>query len=102
MISTRERILDTAERLFGEQGIDATSLRQIIAEANVNLAAIHYHFGSKDELLDELIVRKATPVNEQRLALLDQAIADAGSGVLTVEAVLHAFMVPMAPMAEQN
>lgn len=102
MSDTKQKILDTAERLFGEYGYDATSLRQIIAEAGVNLAAIHYHFGSKQELLDELILRKAEPVNEQRIARLERVMAEAGSGPLAVEKVLEAFMEPMCPVAEQN
>ena len=48
---TKQKILDAAEKLIAEQGYAATSLRQIIADAGVNLAAVHYHFGSKDELL---------------------------------------------------
>ena len=49
MIDTKQKILDAAEQLIAEQGYAATSLRQIIAEAGVNLASIHYHFGSKDD-----------------------------------------------------
>jgi len=94
MTETQGKILDTAERLFGEQGYAATSLRQIIAEAGVNLAAIHYHFGSKEELLDELIMRKAAPVNEERLALLNRFEAEAGSGPVPVEKILQAFLQP--------
>jgi len=102
MNDTKQKILDTAERLFGEHGYDATSLRQIIAEAGVNLAAIHYHFGSKQELLDELILRKAGPVNEQRIVRLERVMAEAGSCPLAVEKVLEAFMEPMSLVAEQN
>ena len=94
MNETQQKILDTAERLFGEQGYSATSLRQIIAEAGVNLAAIHYHFGSKEDLLDQLVMRKAKPVNEERLAFLDQFEAEAGTGPLPVEKVLQAFLGP--------
>jgi AcrR family transcriptional regulator len=91
MTETNQRILDTAERLFGDQGYAATSLRHIIAEAGVNLAAIHYHYGSKEELLDEVVMRKAGPVNEARLALLDRYEAEAGLGPLAVEVdVKHA------------
>ncbi len=72
MIDTKQKILDTAQRLIGEQGYSGTSLRHIIAEAGVNLAAVHYHFGSKEELLDELVARKAGPVNEERLRRLDR------------------------------
>jgi AcrR family transcriptional regulator len=55
MNETREKLLDEAEFLFGENGYAATSLRQIIAKAEVNLASIHYHFGSKEELLEQVI-----------------------------------------------
>ena len=54
----------------------------IIAEAGVNLAAIHYHFGSKEELLDEMVRLKVAPVNEKRLERLERAITEAG-GVKT-------------------
>jgi AcrR family transcriptional regulator len=102
MIDTKQKILDTAERLFATQGYDATSLRQIITEAGVNLAAIHYHFGSKEELLDEMILRKAGPVNQQRMARLDQVEADAAGGRPPVEKVLEAFMQPMSESADRN
>jgi len=102
MIDTKQKILDTAEHLFGAQGYDATSLRHIITEAGVNLAAIHYHFGSKEELLDQLIVRRAGPVNEKRIALLDQIEAEAGAAPLPLEKVLEALLVPMSEAADRN
>src|ERR1039458_9887116 len=94
MTETQGKILDTAERLFGDQGYAGTSLRQIIAAAGVNLAAIHYHFGSKEELLDHLVMRKAGPVNAERLALLDGYEAEAGSAPVPVEKLLQAFLEP--------
>src|ERR1017187_5623294 len=94
MTETQGKILDTAERLFGEQGYAATSLRHIIAEAGVNLAAIHYHFGSKEELLDHLVMRKAGPVNAERLALLDGYEAEAGAAPVPVETLRQAFLEP--------
>jgi AcrR family transcriptional regulator len=100
MIETQCKILDTAERLFGNQGYAGTSLRQIIAEAGVNLAAIHYHFGSKEELLDQLVVRKVGPVNAERVALLDRYEAEAGSAPVPLEKLLRAFLEP--PMARVN
>jgi AcrR family transcriptional regulator len=72
MNDTKTKLLDAAERLIGEHGYAATSLRQIISEAHANLASVHYHFGSKDELLDAVVMRRAAPVNDQRLALLDR------------------------------
>src|SRR5215472_7042764 len=102
MSETQQKILDAAERLIAEQGYAATSLRQIIAEAGVNLASVHYHFGSKEELLDELVMRKANPVNEKRLKLLEQAVTDAAPGAPSVERILEAFMEPMARAAGRN
>ncbi|PJF45437.1 MAG: TetR/AcrR family transcriptional regulator, partial [Candidatus Thermofonsia Clade 3 bacterium] len=61
--ATRERILDAAERLFAERGFAGTSLRDITSEARVNLAAVNYHFGSKDELFLATVVRRLEPVN---------------------------------------
>jgi AcrR family transcriptional regulator len=94
MIDTKQKIMDVAERLFGEQGYDATSLRHIIAEAGVNLAAVHYHFGSKEDLLLEVVLRKINPVNQERMALLDQIEAEAAPNAPTVEKVLEAFLAP--------
>ena len=95
MVHTKQKILDTAERLIGEQGYAATSLRQIIADAGVNLAAVHYHFGSKEDLLDELIARKVGPVNERRREMLERFEMEAGSAPPPVEKILAAFFEPM-------
>jgi AcrR family transcriptional regulator len=92
MNTTKQKILDTAERLFGEYGYSATSLRHIISEAQVNLAAIHYHFGSKQDLLDQVILRKAGPMNERRMQLLDQFEAEYSPA--PVEKILEAFIAP--------
>ena len=83
MAETRQRILDTAERLFAERGYAATSLRSIIAAARVNLAAVHYHFRSKEALLDAVIARRIEPVNRERLALLAECGDRGLEGVLT-------------------
>jgi AcrR family transcriptional regulator len=102
MTETKQKILDTAERLIAEQGYAATSLRHIIAEAGVNLAAIHYHFGSKEELLDEIVQRKAEPVNQQRLAWLDRIEREAAPAPPAVDSVLESFLLPMAEAADRN
>jgi len=102
MFETQGKILDTAERLFGEHGYAGTSLRQIIAEAGVNLAAIHYHFGNKEELLDRLVVRKAGPVNEERLALLDRLEGESGPSPVPIENLLRAFLEPPLLRIKEN
>jgi len=91
---TRERVLDAAERLFSERGIDATSLRSLTREAGVNLAAVHYHFGCKDALLDAVVERRASPINEERIAELRRARECAASSGISVEAILSAFLMP--------
>ncbi len=96
---TKERILDAAERLFSEQGYAATSLRSIIAGAGVNLAAVHYHFHSKDALLEAVILRRSVPANQERLALLEQCERDAGDGPPSLERVIEAFVAPTFRMA---
>jgi AcrR family transcriptional regulator len=102
MLDTKQKILDAAERLFGENGYSVTSLRQVITEAGVNLAAVHYHFGSKEDLLDAVVSRKVGPVTQARLELLAQAEAAAGSGPPDVERVLESFLRPPAEMGQTN
>src|SRR5271166_1373914 len=87
---TKTRILDTAEKLFGDKGFESTSLRDITAEAHVNLAAVNYHFQTKDSLIDAVIQRKIEPVNQRRLAMLDAAGPNP-----TVEQVVEAFVAPV-------
>ena len=84
---TKTRLLDAAEKLFGQNGFDATSLRDITAEAQVNLAAVNYHFQSKESLIDAVIERRIEPVNRKRLQMLDAAGPSP-----TLEQVLEAFM----------
>ena len=69
-VATKDRILDAAESLFMEHGFEATSLRSITAAADVNLAAVNYHFGSKEELFQAVLTRRLDPMNQERLDLL--------------------------------
>lgn len=92
--NTASRIIDAAERLFIRDGIDATSLRAVTREAGVNVAAIHYYFGSRDELLRAVLDRIVTPVNERRLVLLDQGLAANRGRPLAVEELLRIFLLP--------
>lgn len=96
---TKERILDAAERLFSKQGYAATSLRSIIADAGVNLAAVHYHFHSKEALLEAVILRRSIPANQERLALLDKCEREAGGRPPALEKVIEAFLAPTFRMA---
>ncbi|HSI62862.1 MAG TPA: TetR/AcrR family transcriptional regulator [Candidatus Saccharimonadia bacterium] len=92
--TTKRAILDAAEDLFAERGIDATSVRDITQTAGVNLGAIHYHFGSKNELIVEVFSRGLTPLNQMRMNLLAQVEQAAGKDALPLEEVLRAFIKP--------
>ncbi|RLK46817.1 TetR family transcriptional regulator [Alkalispirillum mobile] len=88
---TKERILDTAERLFAERGLGQTSLRQITSQAEVNLAAVNYHFGSKEGLIKAVLARRLEPLNRERIRRLDRLER---SGDLTLEGLIEAFIGP--------
>ncbi len=95
---TKTAILDASEALFAERGIEASSLRAITAQAGTNLAAVNYHFGSKEALIAAVVARRIAPVNEERLKLLNQL--EAGREPATLEGVLAAFFGPPVRMLE--
>jgi AcrR family transcriptional regulator len=91
--NTRSRILDVAEGLFAEEGFDRVSIRDITRKARVNLAAINYHFGSKEDLIAAIFERRVVPVNEARLAALN-LVERSGKKTRKVERILEAFIRP--------
>ncbi len=91
---TKTVILDAAEQLFAVQGPNATSLRQVIAKAKVNLAAIHYHFGSKESLMQAVLSRRLVPLNAERLALLETYEHKSGERAVSLPRVLEALVGP--------
>jgi AcrR family transcriptional regulator len=92
--STKESILNAAERLFAERGYDATSLRAVTKQAGANLAAVNYHFGSKLGLFQAVFERRVGAINRERLELLDRLEADPTGERLRAVDVLHAFLAP--------
>ncbi len=99
---TRDRILDVAERLFMENGYEATSMRLITGAAEVNLAAVNYHFGSKEALLREVFRRRLAWLNDQRLQALDKLEAQADGGPLKPSQILEAFFGTLLRMGEDE
>jgi AcrR family transcriptional regulator len=93
-IDTRESLLDAAESLFSEHGIQAASLRAITQQAGANLAAVNYHFGSKDGLVRAVFSRRLKPLNEERIRLLEACDLENGRED-GVEQVLNAFLAPL-------
>src|SRR6201989_804834 len=90
---TRTAILAAAERLYADRGFGDVTLRDIVAEAVVNLAAVNYHFGSKDELIAELFVTRSIATNRERLNEL-RAAEEAGGGRAGIDAILRALVGP--------
>ena len=92
-LATKSRLMDVAERLFADHGFDAVSLRQITAEAGANLAAVNYHFGSKDRLTMAVVKRWLKPLNATRLRLLAEVEVESEKAP-TVEDLAEAFVRP--------
>ena len=90
---TRSAILAAAERLYADRGFGDVTLRDIVAAANVNLAAVNYHFGSKDELIAELFVTRSIQTNRERLNEL-KAAEEKGGGRASIEEIVRALVGP--------
>lgn len=97
--NTRDRLLETAERLFSDRGFASVSLRTLTKEAGVNLASVSYHFGSKESLINAIVHGHIVPVDLDRNARLDQLEK---VGDYTVRDVLDAFLRPPFDRAEQQ
>src|SRR5688500_9835721 len=87
---TRTRILDAAEELFMLHGFEGTSMRQLTTKAGVNLAAVNYHFGSKDALIEAEFRRRLDPMNAARIAALETL--ETSGRALSPDAVIRAFV----------
>jgi AcrR family transcriptional regulator len=101
-IDTRERILDAAEHLFMEHGYDGTSMRQITGDAAVNLAAVNYHFGSKESLMQEVFRRRLDWLNEERLRVLDEMEQVAGGKPLKPSQIVDGFFGTLLRLADDK
>jgi len=91
--ATKAAVLITAERLFALNGFQAVSVRDITAEAGVNLASVNYHFGGKDALLYEIFRRRTTELNRERARMLHIA-NDRNAGRPPVREILEALFAP--------
>ena len=95
--NTKERILGAAEELFAQHGFAGTSLRQVTSRADVNIAAVNYHFGSKENLINEVFRRRLDELNAQRLEALSAVTAVPNH---TLEDVLGAFVRPALALSQ--
>jgi len=99
---TQTRILDAAEELFMQHGFEGASMRMLTAQAGVNLAAVNYHFGSKDALIEAVFRRRLDPMNAARLAELERLEQDALGKALTPDAIIRAFIGASLRMIEDT
>jgi AcrR family transcriptional regulator len=97
---TRTRILDAAEELFMQHGFEGTSMRLLTTKAGVNLAAVNYHFGSKDALIEAVFRRRLDPMNTARIGELDKLEAEQRSP--SPEAIIRAFITPGLRLMEDG
>lgn len=99
---TRERILDAGERLFMIHGYEGTSMRLITSEASVNLAAVNYHFGSKESLIQEVFRRRLDWLNDERLRVLIEMEEAAAGKPLKPSQIVDGFFGTLLRMADDN
>jgi len=95
-IDTKTRILDASEQLFAGRGVSGTSIRAITAKAKVNLAAIHYHFGSKESVLESVLSRRLIPLNAERLTLLEEYERRSKNNVVALPKIIEALVGPLS------
>ena len=91
--ATRTRLLDAAEFLFSEHGVNGASLRAIVARAEANIAAVNYHFGSKKGLIEAVFARRIVPMADERLQLLANCREEQGRPPL-LQQIIAAFLEP--------
>ena len=96
---TKDRILDAAEGLFMAKGFEATSLRELTTAAGVNLAAVNYHFGTKEELFEAVLRRRLDPMNQERVDRLAAFERAAAPDPVPCERILAAMFVPALRLA---
>ena len=97
--STKDRILNAAEGLFARQGFAGTSLREVTSHADVNIAAVNYHFGSKENLINEVFRRRMDEMSDARISLLEQSIVQNPGAI---EPILRAFVAPALAVSQDR
>ena len=100
---TRQRVLDAAEKVFARDGISRATVRQITTEAGVNVAAVNYHFGSREGLIEAVFERHASEVNADRNRGLDEVLLAAGDGRPRLTGILEAYLgAPLERLARRE
>ena len=101
-IETKTMIMNAAEKLFAAQGYAAPSLRAITQAADVNLAAVNYHFGGKLGLLEAIYNRRIAPMNQTRIELLEKLEKTWGARPIPLEGLVESFVKPALSMSRDE
>jgi AcrR family transcriptional regulator len=99
---SKRKLLDAAEQLFADRGFDAVSVRDITQLAKANVAAVNYHFGSREGLISLVVMRYITPVNEERIARLDVLEKKFPGKVVPLEEIIDALVRPLAGIVRKS
>ncbi|MBK1883834.1 TetR family transcriptional regulator [Luteolibacter pohnpeiensis] len=91
----KARLLEAAEKLFAEHGFEGVSVRDITKEASANVAAVNYHFGSRDGLVRAVVTKYVAPIHEERFLRLEEVEKKFGDNPVPVEDLLVAFVGPL-------
>ena len=98
----KRRLLDAAEHLFADRGFDVVSVRDVTQLAEANVAAVNYHFGSRDGMIAIVVARYITPVNEERLLRLDALEKKWSGKAIPIEEVIDAFVRPLVGAVQKS
>lgn len=99
---TKKRMLEVAAALFAEHGFDVVSVRDVTQASKLNVAAVNYHFGSRDGLVARVIGEAMRHFNEERLARLEGVEKRFGSKAAPLEEVLEAWVRPLASAGQRS
>lgn len=92
---TKCRLLQTTEKLFAEHGFAGVTMRRVAKLGNTNLASAHYHFGSKESMVLEMLKSRVKPINQMRLKLLAESRNLANGKALSIKTILSALISPI-------
>jgi AcrR family transcriptional regulator len=98
----KRRLLDAAEQLFADKGFDVVSVRDVTQLAKANVAAVNYHFGSRDGLIALVVTRYMMPVNEERLARLETLEKKWSGKAIPLEEIIEAFVRPLVGIVRKS
>lgn len=101
-MDAKQRVIEAAEELFAKHGFDAVSIRDITNHCGANVAAINYHFGGRDKLVTEVMLRYIEPINQERLARLDSARTKWHGKPVPIEELIDAFVRPLVSRVKKS